>query len=148
MLEPVTDTIFGNPVFAGLAAFSATSVTLAAVSWFASPVFGCSRRRAGWRGASGEIVLSGRLSRWSRTVLSERTTLSRKGPAQGREDPRGKEILPSIDFEALQRELDDAFAPVGRDRGKNLMSGPDIVRAFVGCLPPSECDDGGGLRPC
>jgi hypothetical protein len=118
MLEPVTDTIFGDPVFAGLAAFSATSVTLAAVSWFSSPVFGCSRRRAGRRGASGEIVLSGRLSRWSRTVLSERTTLSRKGPAQGREDPRGKEILPSIDFEALQRELDDAFAPVGRDRGK------------------------------
>ncbi|OMQ41841.1 hypothetical protein [Ensifer sp. 1H6] len=37
MLEHVTDTLLGNPVFAGLAAFSATSVTLAAFSWAASP---------------------------------------------------------------------------------------------------------------
>lgn len=136
MLEPMTDTFFGNPVFAGLAAFSATSVTLAAVSWLASPVFGCSRQRAGWRVASGEVVLAGRLSRWGRAVLSGRTRLSGKGEVpvkrglqdrtglpckaalSAMEGPRDNEILQGIDFEALQRELDEAFAPVGRDRGK------------------------------
>lgn len=122
MFEPMTDTFFGNPVFAGLAAFSATSVTLAAVSWLASPVFGCSRQRAGWRAASGEITFAGRLSRWGRAVLSGRTRLSGKGEVRGEaalsgiEGPRDNEIVPGIDFEALQRELDEAFAPVGRDR--------------------------------
>ena len=154
MHEPMTDTFFGNPVFAGLAAFSATSVTLAAVSWLASPVFGCRRQRAGWRVASGQIVLAGWLSRWGRAVRSGWTRLSGKwdlaGPRHSRrkrdlhgegdfqgkgglqgnrgspseagscgmDGQAGEEILPGIDFEALQRELDEAFAPVGRDRGK------------------------------
>jgi hypothetical protein len=122
MLEQMTDTLFGNPVFAGLAAFSATSVTLAAVSWFASPVFGCSRQRRGWRAASsGEITLA---SRWGRAVLSGRARLSgrwevpAKAGLRGTEGLGGKEVLPNLDFEALQRELDEAFAPMGRDRGK------------------------------
>ncbi|MGF6174346.1 hypothetical protein [Ensifer sp. 4252] len=127
MVEHVTDTLLGNPVFAGLAAFSATSVTLAAVSWVASPAFDCGRQRASRRHVSGAVGLAGRLSRWDKALLPGRMTLAAKreqpgkGNLPGKGDLPGKENedLPGLDFQALQRELDEAFAPVRRDRRKS-----------------------------
>lgn len=125
MLEHVTDTLLGNPVFAGLAAFSATSVTLAAFSWAASPALGCGWQRTGRRRAVGEAGLAGRLRRWGMALLAGRMKLAPgleligKGDAPGKRDLPGKEDLPGLDFEALQRELDEAFAPVWRDRRKS-----------------------------
>ncbi|WP_457583583.1 hypothetical protein [Ensifer canadensis] len=121
MLEHVTDTLLGNPVFAGLAAFSATSVTLAAVSWGAHPAPGCSRQRAGRRDVSGEVGLAGRPVRRGRALLPGRMKLAAKRELPGKGNLPGKENedLPGLDFEALQRELDEAFAPVWRDGRKS-----------------------------
>ncbi|OMQ41842.1 MULTISPECIES: hypothetical protein [unclassified Ensifer] len=54
-----------------------------------------------------------------RMKLAPGLELIGKGDAPGKRDLPGKEDLPGLDFEALQRELDEAFAPVWRDRRKS-----------------------------
>lgn len=130
MVEPVADTLLGNPVFAGLAAFSATSVALAAVSWLAGPAMDCRKEQAGRLDRGGRPGLSGRhpAGRWAfmsrrprwpfpRARVGERA-LSTKEMLPETDRPMGSEDVAIVDFEALQRELDEAFAPVRHGRRK------------------------------
>lgn len=117
MFKPVTEAILGNPVLAGLAAFSVTSTTLAAASWFAGSAFG--RERVGRQSAIG-----GRLCGAFGTILAGMTERPWKGEQNRAEGPPGskeaedEDSSARIDVKALQRELDEAFAPISY-RGGN-----------------------------
>lgn len=113
MFEPFAGTVLGNPVLAGLAAFAVTSTALAAVGWFARSAFGSAK--TGRQSAIGTVhrLCGAFLSRSAGMWRRARSGKPNGDVCQPRSKaPEGEGSSAHIDFKALQRELDEAFAPV------------------------------------